>query len=187
MSMETGTGAGSVYEYVIAEKTSGLLRFKRISLILLYILWVVGFLAVGLLARIIAPLLAFIPISLWVLIFFTWRYTQVEYEFSFLSGQMTVSRILGGRSRKTLALVTIRELSRVLPAFDSNGERIERTEDAVNAYDAQKTVVAVSHSDSDRIHALLWESDGTRFALWFEADDRALKILKYYNSSAFRG
>ena len=84
MSMETGTGAGSAYEYVVAEKQSASLRMKKIALILLYVVWALGFLAVGLLLRIVAPLLAFIPITLWILVFFTWRFTQVEYEFSFL-------------------------------------------------------------------------------------------------------
>lgn len=187
MNMESGTGAGSAYEYVVAEKPSASLRMRRIALILLYVIWVLGFLAVGLLLRIVAPLLAFIPITLWILIFFTWRYTQVEYEFSFLSGQLTVSRILGGRSRKKLAEITIREASAILPVTDANAERIDQNEERVNAYSPEKTVVSVSHTDVPGIYALLWEVDGIRRVLWFEPNERALKILKYYNNSAIRG
>lgn len=186
MSMESGTGAGSAYEYVVAEKPSASLRMKKIALILLYVFWVLAFLAVGLLLRIVAPLLAFIPITLWILIFFTWRITQVEYEFSFLSGRLTVSRILGGRSRKTLAEITIREASAILRVTDSNAEQIEQAAERINAYDPQKTLLAVSRTDSADLYALLWEDGGVRRALWFEPNERALKILKYYNASALR-
>lgn len=185
MSMETGTGAGSAYEYVMAEKPSGMLRMKKIALILLYVFWALGVLIVGAALKFFVYLLAFIPITLWILVFLTWRYTQVEYEFSFLSGQLTVSRILGGRTRKVLAKITVREASAILPVSDSNAERIDGNAERVNAFAPQKTVFALSHTDAAGIYALLWEADGKRSVLWFEPNERALKILKYYNTSAF--
>ena len=81
--------SGAPYEYTVAEKKNGKLVFKRITLIALYILWGAVFLFAGFALRIIVPFLALIPLSLWVLVFLTWRLTQVEYEYSFFGGALT--------------------------------------------------------------------------------------------------
>lgn len=178
MTTETGTGTGSAYEYVIAERKTVLLAFKKAALIVLYVLWAITFLLVGAMTRLIAPILGFIPLTLWIIVFLTWRYTQVEYEYSFLSGRLTVSRILGSRSRKKLVTLTIRELSAILPCEEPYLDRI-------NAFGAQKEIFAASHNDSPELYAAMWEEeDGTRRLLWFEPNERAIKILRYYNMSA---
>ena len=47
MNTETGTGTGSAYEYVISERKTALLVFKKGALIVLYVFWAVAFLLVG--------------------------------------------------------------------------------------------------------------------------------------------
>ena len=106
----------SSYQYTVAEQTSPRLRAKRVGLIALYVAWCVLFLAVGTTLRIVAPLLALIPITTWILVFLTWRYTQVEYEYAFSAGTLTVSRVLGGRSKKTLCKIAIRAITRLAQA-----------------------------------------------------------------------
>lgn len=174
--MENGTF--SSYEYVIAEAKTPLLRLKKIGLIIFYVVWTIGLLGAGALTRLIAPLLCFIPLTLWILVFLTWRYTQVEYEYTFLSGQMTVSRILGGRSRKKMLSITIRDFASVLPCEEEYLDRI-------NSYGAQKEFFAASHTDSPNLYAAFWkDEDGKKLLLWFEPDEKALKLLRYYNAPA---
>lgn len=170
--------SGAPYEYTVAEKKNGKLVFKRITLIALYILWGAVFLFAGFALRIIVPFLALIPLSLWVLVFLTWRLTQVEYEYSFFGGALTVSRVLGGRTRRELCQITIRTLTAALPYENAFIPKIE-------AYNPQKTIFAASSEDAQNVYCLIWtDGDGCCCSLFFEPTEKALKILRYYNMSA---
>ena len=178
MTNDYGMGSGSAYEYVVAEKKTRAVILKRVALIISYIFWVILLIVVGMTIRLVAPLLAFIPLSLWVLVFLTWRLTQVEYELSFFSGKLTVCRILGGRSRKILATLTIKELAEVYPCRDE-------FVDKANAYRPDRTVYAASDRSAPGLYAATWkDEEGRRCLLWFEPNEKALKILRYYNASA---
>jgi hypothetical protein len=177
--MDSGIHAGSApYEYTVKEKPSATLLFKRISLIALYILWVVVLLFVGTTARIVVPFLAFIPLSLWVLVFLTWRLTQVEYEYSFFSGTMTVARVLGGRSRRVLCEVTISTFANVVPCTGDGLKRIEN-------FSAERTIFAASDEKAEGLYAAMWnDGENTPTVLYFEPNEKALKIIRYYNISS---
>ncbi len=179
MNYESGFGANGVpYEYTVSEKKDAKLIFKRITLISLYVLYAVALLVAGMLIKLIVPMLALVPLTLWILIFFTWRLTQVEYEYSFFAGVLTVCRVLGGRSRKRLCEITIRNLSGVYACDDGGQPRID-------AFQPEKVVFAASSENAPALCAALWtDEDGTRCALFFEPNEKAVKILKYYNMSA---
>ena len=180
MNNSSGWSAGSApYEYTVAEKKTRTLCFKRVALIALYVLWVIGWLLAGVMIKLIVPLLAFIPISLWVLVFFTWRLTQVEYEFSLFSGEMTVSRVLGGRSRRVLCTVKLRDVELLIPcSVDEAAVRIDR-------FAPQRVIYAASNEDSPALFAALYKNDdGIPTALYFEPDEKARKIVRYYNATA---
>lgn len=179
MNTDSGFGTnGAPYEYTVAEQKNTALLFRRVTLVALYILWASVWLVVGIAIRLIAPLLAFIPLTLWILIFFTWRLTQVEYEYSFFAGVLTVSRVLGDRSRRTLVEVSLKNLSSVYPCTEEYAERID-------AFHADRTVLAASSSESDGLYAALWsDEENGRQTLYFEPNEKALKIIRYYNASA---
>ena len=180
MNDNAGFGsAGIPYEYTVSEKKNATLTFKRLSLIALYVLWVAGLLLLGAQIKLILPLLALIPVTLWMLVFFTWRFTQVEYEYSLFAGEMTVCRVLGGRSRKKLAQVKIREIGDVYPCYDgSNAERVD-------AYGSEQVIFAASSSDSPTLCAVMWkDEDDKKKLLFFDCNEKAAKILRYYNASA---
>ena len=179
MYNESGFGTGgSPYEYVVTPKMTPALRMKKLFFIALYILWGGGLIIVGAAVRIIAPLLAFIPVTLWMLVFFTWKYTKVAYEYSFWGGEIKVNRMLGEKSRRTLVTVKIRDLKAVYPC--KNSDRAE-----IKEFAPEKEIFAASSEDAERLVAALWidESD-KKVVLYFEADEKAIRILKYYNSSA---
>ncbi len=179
MSTDSGFNTnGTPYEYTVAEKKDAKLVFRRITLIALYTLWGALFLLAGLALRVIVPFLAFIPLSLWVLVFLTWRLTQVEYEYSFFGGTLTVSRVLGGRSRRELCTLSIRSASDILPYEDTYAQKIEN-------FSAERTVFAASGEDAPDLYCILWtDEENRRNALFFEPTEKALKILRYYNMSA---
>lgn len=178
MYNESGFGTGgSPYEYVVTPKMTPALRMKKLFFIALYILWGGGLVIVGAAVRIIAPLLAFIPVTLWMLVFFTWRYTKVAYEYSFWSGELKVNRLLGERSRKKIVEVKIRELTHVYSSNADNREKIKK-------FSADTEIFAASSNDAERLVVALWtDENNKKIALYFEADEKAMRILRYYNSS----
>lgn len=180
MDNSSGFGAnGAPYEYAVSEAKSGTLRAKKVALIAAYALWGLLLLAIGALTRLLVPLIALVPLSIWIFAFLTWRYTQVEYEYSFFSGQLTVARILGGRTRRTVAEITIRELSQVFPYTEENLQRAER-------YGAEETLFAASGTEATDLYIALWQDRETekKCMLCFNANEKAIKILRYYNAAA---
>lgn len=180
MNSESGFGAnGSPFEYAVAEAKSRTLTLKKVALVAAYVLWALLCLLIGAITLILVPMLALIPLTIWIFVFLTWKYTQVEYEYSFFSGKLTVSRILGGRTRKQLVQVNIRDLEAVFPYGDANLSRVER-------YNAEETVFAASSMEAPDLYIALWqdEESGKRLMLCFEVNEKALKILRYYNAAA---
>ena len=111
MNYESGFGAnGSPYEYEVAVAKNANIVLKRFCLCLLYVSWVVGFIVLGSVIRLIWPFLAFIPLSLWVIVYLTWKYTQISYRYSFFGGEMKVERLLGGRKNQPILSVKIKDL-----------------------------------------------------------------------------
>lgn len=177
--MDSGYGnSGVPFEYTVAEGKSVALRLRKIALVGLYVLVGIGLLLLATALRYLVYLVAFVPIAIWILVFFTWRFTQVEYEYSFFAGKLTVSRILGGRSRKVLCEVLIRELAAVLPYEEEYRAKAEQ-------FGAEKSIYAVSSLEAENLYLLLFAPEGEkRQLLCMELNEKALKILKYYNMSA---
>ena len=75
--------------------------------------------------------------------------------------------------------VRIQQLSAVFPANELNQSKIE-------AFAAETTIMAVSESTAEGIWVALWTDaeSGKRMALYFEPNEKAIKILKYYNAAA---
>ena len=114
-----------------------------------------------------------------MVIWLTWRYTQIEYEYSFFSGTLTVNRILGGRARKKMLEMRIQNFSAIFPADEAHQSKIE-------AFAANNTIFAASAADAENLWVALWDDaeSGKHCALYFEPNEKAVKILKYYNASA---
>lgn len=175
--MNTEIGSGTPYEFVVAQKSTPALKMKKVTFIALYVFYVIAFLLIGAMTKLILPLLAFIPITVWILVWLTWKYTSIEYEYSVFAGKITVSRIYGGKKRKQIAEVLIKNCDHVLPLDEDHLA-------AIQSFDAQKTVMAASCEDSPNAYAVLWKDEQTKNCLFFEPDAKILKMIKYYNAPA---
>ena len=166
------------YEIMAHQKAEGIRIFKRLALILLYTAYVITVFTIGIMTRVIVPLLAFVPVTTWMLIFFTWRYTDIDYECSMTSGMLTFSKIFGSRSRKTVFEISIKSISHIAPYVADSKKRIDRYAPEV-IYDAR------SSEKAERQYFALFENAGGKKSLFlFEPDDKMLKILKFYNAPA---
>lgn len=166
----------STYEYVVAEKKGKKLAMKKFALIVGYAVFVVAWFVFGF-ATNLFPLLALIPITLWILVWFTWKYVNIEYEYSMTSGVATFSRIYGGRKRKQLIEFKLKDCTAIEP-LDGADAKIE-------AFAPEDAVVALSAADTpDAYVALVTPEGGKRTAIYFEATEKALKICRFYNSAS---
>lgn len=166
------------YEVTTHQKIYGAWRIKRIALVIAYVLYVLLALVVGIKTKIAVPLLALVPVTLWMIIFFTWRYTDVDYEYSMTSGYISFSVIYGSRSRKQIFEIQIKGISLIAPYTDDYYEKVLRYAPEVEYY-------ALSSKSAENAYFALFEnSDGKKSIFVFEATDRALAIFKFYNSTS---
>ena len=176
------------YEKVVKEKNTVRNVFKKITVIMCYalIFFIFLFTAINcLLSEVQATKNYFLlVIALGILIEvitigITWKYLQKEYEYSFEYGRMSIAKIYGKRKRK-LAFET--DMSTMLIIAPATDEYIAKAEH----FDIDKKVIAVSDLKSDDIWLVVSGGDDERRVLaFFEADDRALSILRAANPLSF--
>ena len=163
------------YEYVVARNNKGIGKLKSVLFIVGYIVLALGLLLFAVVSKLGAPLISLAPLGLAVVIFFTWRYTKVEYEYSITSGILTFSKIYGGRSRKTVAEFKLKDCSEIAPLCDFGKSQESETEVRYSA---------LADTNSPNAYFALYEDDrGRRCAFFFEATEKALKICRFYNPS----
>ncbi len=170
---------GAPYEYVTSQKKTKALLFRRVTLVGIYLLCAVLFVLVGSWINMLIPFLILSPVLIFLLFFITWRLTQVVYEFSFFDGTVTVARILGGKSRRVLCKLSMRNMETVLPCDADDCDR------RIESFAAGRTVFAGSYENSPTLFvALCRDEDNCRVALYFEPTARALRIIRSVNFSA---
>lgn len=166
------------YEYVVEKKLEGSFLARRVLMIALYVIYVLAFFVVGTITRLGVPMLALIPITLWMLIWLTWPYCKIEYEYALMDGELTFSTIYGGRRRKEQFSIRISSAERVAPIggeYDAEVVSFEPTR-VYNGLSSAK-------EPKDAYFLLFENEDGEGCVFYFEATARMLRILKYYNSS----
>ncbi len=176
----------STYEFAVRQRIEGKWRLARICMICFYVLFVAAWLVFGLTTQIFVPLLALIPVSTWMLVFITWRYVSVEYEYSITAGELTFCKIYGGRSRSKKLTFKLRDAVRIAPLVD------EQEAAKATAYHPEREFSAISSLRADDIYFILFEyafresgkQQKRRAIFYFEATAKALQICRFYNASA---
>lgn len=165
------------YEFVVSQKIEGKWRLRRILAVVGYVLFVLVFFTLGVVSKLGFPLIALTPLFLWIIIFFTWRYTRPDYEITTVSNSLRFAIVYGNRTRKPQVEVEFRKMQKIAP-YDGDGQ-ID-----VKRFAPEKVYTAVSSMTSGRdIYFAIWEEDKVRSVLFFEATEQLLKICKYYNSA----
>ena len=166
------------HEFTTRQKTYGMWIIKKLLLILIYIAFVLTAFTVGFLTRIFLPFLALVPVFTCILIFFTWRYVSVEYEYSMTSGQITFSKIYGSRNRKCIFEAEIKSMNLIAPYTNEHIDKAIRFAPTVE-YNATSSPRA-----SEQYFALFEDHNGKKAIFIFEATRRSLEIFRFYNPSS---
>ena len=160
------------FEYAVDQKAKGKNLALRWGLVLLYILVSAAYFVLFYVIR-IPQLIALLPFLLVVLIFYTWRYVQVTNEYIIAVGEITFSRIYANRKRKQVLKLSIRELHSVLPDDGHMPEGMARVYDFRSA-----------RHTPDSYYLIFTDSKGKACIAYFEATNKALKLMQMYNPSA---
>ena len=169
----------ATYEYVVAKKREGKYALARVALIIGYIFYVIIFFSVGILSRLLVPCIALVPVTTWILVYFTWRYVNIDFEYSATSGVITFSKVFGNRSRRPVTEIRIKNASAIAPLTD----RLHKSK--LEAYAPDVIYSALSTEDTPDAYFMIYEDEeGRRCAFLFEATAQMLKICRYYNPSA---
>lgn len=174
------------YEFAVRQKIEGKWIVARVCMILLYVSFVLAWLLIGFKTGILTPLLALIPVTTWILVFITWRYVSVEYEYSITSGELTFSKIFGNRSRRTCLRIMLRDAVRIAPLGDA------READFATKYHPEREFSAISSLSAPDVYFILFEyatkeggkQQKRRAIFYFEATQKALQICRFYNPSS---
>ena len=161
-------------EYTVEKKPEGKLKLIRIGLIALYL-----FVGVGLFAFFLAikfwPAGTVMPFLTWILYGLTWKFAQLEHKYEVKSAKLVISNIYGRKKQVTMFEEFVSEFSLIAPMTDEYKDQWEKADKILDYRSSKKT--------ADGYFARL-EKDGKSTVVYFEAINKMLKVMKFYNSKA---
>ena len=161
----------NTFEFVVDERPEGKRKamkfWGRFGLLAIIAAWVIISLCT-------IFYLAILPMALLGVVLYFWKIFNCELEYSMTSGMMTFSRIYGGIRRKKVLDVVIKDFRTCAP-------RTPETDAKLKAQGVEKIYMFASHSTADDQYCATFDQDGQLCAVYFEATEKALKILRYYN------
>ena len=161
----------NTFEFVVDERPEGkrkALKFwGRFGLIAFIAAWVIVSLCT-------IFYLAVLPLAMLGVVLYFWKIFNCELEYSMTSGIMTFSRIYGGLKRKKVLELTIKDFRGIAP-------RTAESDAKLKAQGVAKTYMFASHSTAEDQYYATFEENGILCVVYFEATEKTLKILRYYN------
>ena len=162
----------NTFEFVVDERPEGgrkALKFwGRFGLLAFVTIWVVISLCT-------IFYLAILPLAFLGVVLYFWKIFNCELEYSMTSGQMTFTRIYGGLKRKKVLDLTIKDFREIAPRTAESDAKLKARNDVAKFYSFS------SHSTAIDQYYALFERDGALCVVYFEATEKTLKILRYYN------
>ena len=162
-------------EYTVEQKSEGAHKRKRTLLILLYIIFCGGGMALFVGVLKLWPVGAIIPLLTYILHGFTWRYAQLEHKYEVANAKFRISEIYGRKKQVTVFECFVSEFSVIAPLTDEYREQWEKADKILDYRSSKKT--------EDGYFARL-EKDGVSTVVYFEAINKMLKVMKFYNAKA---
>ena len=157
------------FDYTVTKKVEGRYLLDRLLMTFGYIVFGMIFFF-GLYLAHLYQFIAFIILVEWIVVFFTWRYVSIEYRYETLSGGIKFYTVYGGKKKKLLLDMRIKDFAEIKP--------YEAEED----FAEQIWCLSTLKDASDHYVATYKNAEGKPCAIHFEATQKTLKILKFYNS-----
>ena len=164
----------NTYEYAAEQKSEGKWKLIRALVLSSYILFVAAFFLVLYIIRLI-PLFAITPIIVWMLVFFTWKYTKPDYRYFIEKGRLTFFVYYGKKTKRKQTEFMISSAEAISPK--------ENLAEKIREFNPSKVYSAVPSVRSTDVYAALYtDAKGKKCLLYFVATEKALKLMRFYNS-----
>ena len=165
--------ASSFVNYDVDKKVEGKYAIARTLMIVGYVLFVLGF--AGFLAfRKLFPIIALTPILTWILVLCTWRFVSIEYEYYILDGEFKLMEVYGLKNMRVLCRTRVSGMEHIAPYSGEYKAEVDKIQKS-------HRIVGVSSMSAPDIYCAIFEDSGEKYAVLFEATEKTLKILRYYN------
>lgn len=158
------------YERVFKKKHAP--KALVIVLIILYCLMVCGWLVLALLSSMNLALALLVPAAIFLIAFTVWKYSQVEYEYSFTAGIFTFSKIYGKSNRKTVFEEELRNLTRVVSYEKAEVPKGDKLIKAIPTPDCDNPCVCCFRIDDSDIYVII------------DCDELTARIIRNFKPSA---
>jgi hypothetical protein len=167
----------NTYEYAAEQKNEGKFKTLRLLVILGYVLFAAAYAVVFAAILKIPQVIAVLPIFIWMLVFFTWKYTKPDYRYVIERGDMVFTVVYGKKKKGAKPKTSFKVSSAVAIAPKAE------LADAIREFHPKHIYSAVPSVKSTDVYAALYENGaGERFVFYFVATAAALKLLRFLNS-----
>ncbi len=117
------------------------------------------------------PQLAIIAIVLIIYVaILLWNMTNIEYEYIIASGEMSMDKIIAEKKRRRMVEFKVPSAEKIAPLSET-------------VLGDARVITAVSSMNAEDAYCAVFNLDGVKTALIFNATDKALEMLRYYNKS----
>ncbi len=176
-SRESSQYSNNYVEYLVPMKNNSSLLLKKAGILLLaVVLSAIG--AVLILNSPFLPIMVIYLVLVGILTWYLWQFVSIEFEYSIVMGEMDMDIIYGQRRRKRIANAKIRDMTLIAP-YSAEYEH------QINSPEIQKRIFAACDINSPDTYFCIYNDEkGTKNLLIFEATQKTLAIMKFYNSKA---
>ncbi|MCI8331968.1 MAG: hypothetical protein HFE78_04010 [Clostridiales bacterium] len=172
--------SGNFTEFTVEAKSEGKYKRQKLLRMLLLVAWV---LLVLVLMFVIGGVFVFVGALLlatgtWFLYYITAPMALTEFRYSLLSGEMIFDKFLGGRKYvPDLLRIRVSEMTQIAP-YEGEYKAQADAEDIKNRYEF------CSSLKSSDIYFAVFTKNGEKSVVFFDATEKALKIMKFLNKEA---
>lgn len=166
----------SFVNYAVTKKPEGRYKMQRTLMICGYVLFALLYMFVFLVLTKAAVLIAILPVLTWILTYHTWLWVNVEYEYIIVGGVFKLSEVYGMRRFREICSVRVSNMTLIAPYYGDY-----KTE-ADSAAISHRSFGVSSMRSPDIYFGLYTDNNGEQCVVFFEATEKTLKVIKYYNS-----
>lgn len=159
-------------EYTVEKKAEGALRWKKWGFIALYLAFGLGLSCYFLFVLKFWPAGTVMPFLTVLLIRLTWRFVQLEHRYEIKNAKLVISNIYGRKKQDVQFENLASEFKVFAPMTEANRKQYEN---------ADKILDFRGNTASPDAYYGILEKDGKTTAVYFEATNKILKTLKFYN------
>ncbi|MBP3333401.1 MAG: hypothetical protein J6M35_05070 [Clostridia bacterium] len=168
------------YDKLVRTSSEGKIRRKKLFAVIGYAFFFSVWLLFALnTPDLIVPIIVAGGLCTFALMMLTWKYFDVEYEYSIWYGTFTLAKIYAKKKRKNLLSADVKEFLLIAPATE---EYVNKA----NHFEPKQTFYAISSKQAEDVWIFVTGGkDEPRNLVFFEADERSLNMLRSANPSVF--